>query len=272
MKEKLKNLWLKIRKTVSKVFNIVYNYLLNYDKTVIALANTIILVIAFFIVLKEASLCGLILTCVYLFIICALNYHYKSRFSKILRNVFIGILAYVALISVITLFTIATLYNSFPTPVSNSDWLGYIANIIGAFLGALTSGIVLLLTIRHSDKQHKENIRVKYLPYISLISNGNNGVDFNIKIKNIGSGPAISLKILSHKNNEPILEYMNLGKDDEVEEKISINNYEEIKYKILFEDLTGNYYEQELTYNKDKSTFSKFVVKPPKLIKENTSK
>ena len=123
------------------------------------------------------------------------------------------------------------------------------------------------------QKSFKENFKAKCLPYINLVFKSNIGKDFELEIQNLGNGPAISLKILNCKNNEPILEYMNLGKDKANNVILCIKDAEEEnKYKILFEDLTGNHYEQVLTYYVDKPTYNKFIVTSPKLINSNSKK
>lgn len=105
--------------------------------------------------------------------------------------------------------------NSFPSNVSNSDWVGFLGGYIGAIIGAVVSLIGIIITIRYTSEQNKIDRELQVRPYCSIRyvqdnklvgtkkilgtlpigcepkSNNGPGYESIVYIKNIGLGPAI---------------------------------------------------------------------------------
>lgn len=105
--------------------------------------------------------------------------------------------------------------NSFPSNVSNSDWVGFLGGYIGAIIGAVVSLIGIIITIRYTNEQNKMDRELQVRPYCSIRyvhdnklvgtkkilgtlpigcePKSNNGPRYEsiVYIKNIGLGPAI---------------------------------------------------------------------------------
>ena len=108
--------------------------------------------------------------------------------------------------------------NSFPSNISNSDWVGFLGGYIGAIIGAVVSLVGIIITIRYTNDQNREDRELQVRPYCTVryVSNPksvttkkelgclmlgcepqkNNGPRYQsvIYIKNIGLGPAIEFK------------------------------------------------------------------------------
>ena len=108
--------------------------------------------------------------------------------------------------------------NSFPSNISNSDWVGFLGGYIGAIIGAVVSLVGIIITIRYTNDQNREDRELQVRPYCTVryISNPksvttkkelgclmvgcepqeNKGPRYQsvIYIKNIGLGPAIEFK------------------------------------------------------------------------------
>lgn len=109
--------------------------------------------------------------------------------------------------------------NSFPSNISNSDWVSFFGGYIGAIIGALISMSGIILTILFTKSQSKEDHELQIRPYCSIrfVPNDiprekgervlgilmlkcepsrDNSPRYNcvIYVKNIGLGPAIDFK------------------------------------------------------------------------------
>lgn len=108
--------------------------------------------------------------------------------------------------------------NSFPSNISNSDWVGFLGGYVGAIIGAVVSLTGIVITIRYTNEQNREDRELQVRPYCSIryVSNlksvntmkelgcfmlgcepqENNSPRYLsiIYIKNIGLGPAIEFK------------------------------------------------------------------------------
>ena len=105
--------------------------------------------------------------------------------------------------------------NNFPSNISNSDWVGFLGGYLGAIIGAIVSVAGIVITIRYTNEQNREDRELQVRPYctiryvstpksvttkkeLSCFMLGcepkeNNGPRYQsvIYIKNIGLGPAI---------------------------------------------------------------------------------
>lgn len=105
--------------------------------------------------------------------------------------------------------------NSFPSNISNSDWVSFLGGYIGALIGAIVSLIGIIITIRYTNEQNKNDRELQVRPYcairyvhdnklrgtnkiigelpIGCEPRENDGPEYSsiIYIKNIGLGPAI---------------------------------------------------------------------------------
>lgn len=108
--------------------------------------------------------------------------------------------------------------NSFPSNISNSDWVGFLGGYIGAIIGAVVSLVGIVMTIRYTNEQNREDrelqvrpyCAVRYVPTPKVITTkkelgcfmlgcepqNNKGPRYQsvIYIKNIGLGPAIEFE------------------------------------------------------------------------------
>lgn len=105
--------------------------------------------------------------------------------------------------------------NEIPSNISNSDWVDFFGGYIGAIIGAIVSLVCIVITIRYTNEQNREDrelqvrpyCTIKYVPTPKTITTKkelgcfmlgcepqeNNGPRYQsvIYIKNIGLGPAI---------------------------------------------------------------------------------
>ena len=108
--------------------------------------------------------------------------------------------------------------NSFPSNISSSDWVGFLGGYIGAIIGAVVSLVGIVITIRYTNEQNREDRELQVRPYFTIryVSTPktvttkkelgcfmlgcepqeNNGPRYQsvIYIKNIGLGPAIEFE------------------------------------------------------------------------------
>ena len=108
--------------------------------------------------------------------------------------------------------------NSFPSNISNSDWVSFFGGYIGALIGAVVSLIGIIITIRYTNEQNKKDRELQVRPYcairyvhdnklrgtnkviaelpIGCEPKDNNGPEYSsiLYIKNIGLGPAIEFE------------------------------------------------------------------------------
>ena len=108
--------------------------------------------------------------------------------------------------------------NNFPSNISNSDWMNFLGGYIGAIIGAIVSLVGIVITIRYTSKQNKEDRELQIRPYCTIRHvptpktvtakkelgcfmlgcepKENNGPRYQsvIYIKNIGLGPAIEFE------------------------------------------------------------------------------
>ena len=128
--------------------------------------------------------------------------------------------------------------NSFPSNMTNSDWVGFFGGYIGSLIGASVSLVGIIITIRYTNDQNKKDRELQVRPYcairyvhdnklrgtnkiiaelpIGCEPKENNGPQYSsiIYIKNIGLGPAIEFDfyiddIDDGRNHYPILMQQN---------------------------------------------------------------
>ena len=141
-----------------------------------------------------------------------------------MRKNFIGLL--LAGLAVVLLFPLAldslVIGNSFPSNVTNSDWMGFFGGYFGAILGGIISLIGIIFTIRFTREQNRADRELQIKPYLdirfrwtekSLRTNDwlgyvtisiedsdepsdemNNTGSGLLYLKNIGSGPATDVE------------------------------------------------------------------------------
>ena len=110
--------------------------------------------------------------------------------------------------------------NNFPSNVSNSEWVGFLGSYVGSVVGAVVSLVGIIITIRYTNGQNREDRELQVRPYcimqyvatppslrttktigyyfLGCEPKENNGPRYQsvIYIKNIGFGPAIEFEIL----------------------------------------------------------------------------
>ena len=58
--------------------------------------------------------------------------------------------------------------NSFPSNISNSDWVGFLGGYIGAIIGAVVSLVGIVITIRYTNEQNREDRELQVRPYCTI--------------------------------------------------------------------------------------------------------
>ncbi len=105
--------------------------------------------------------------------------------------------------------------NKIPSNISNSDWVGFLGGYIGTIIGAVVSLIGIIITIRYTNEQNKQDRELQVRPYCSIRyvhdehirgtkkvlgtlpigcePQSNNGPRYSsiIYIQNVGIGPAL---------------------------------------------------------------------------------
>lgn len=108
--------------------------------------------------------------------------------------------------------------NNIPSNIANSEWVSFFGGYIGAFVGAVVSLIGIIITIRYTNEQNKQDRELQIRPYCSiryvhdkkLVGTNkiiaelpigcepqkNNGPKYVsiLYIKNIGLGPAMEFE------------------------------------------------------------------------------
>lgn len=115
--------------------------------------------------------------------------------------------------------------NSFPSNISNSEWVGFFGGYIGSIIGAFVSLVGIIITIKHTSSENKRDRELEIRPFCLANSipaknlnpcfethlmlfgyNPDETADFSanddvvshseyFEIRNIGVGPAINCKI-----------------------------------------------------------------------------
>lgn len=112
--------------------------------------------------------------------------------------------------------------NSFPSNISNSDWVSFFGGYIGSILGCVISLVGILWTINFTREQNRADrelqirpfLDIRYIPsintlnkgvswlgYVSIEEHHNNDTDSQdverglLYLKNIGNGPATNIQI-----------------------------------------------------------------------------
>lgn len=204
--------------------------------------------------------------------------------------------------------------NDFPSNIDNDEWVSFLGSYIGAVIGSIATLIGIIITLNFTTKQTKEERefilkqtyeerRLSIVPYFKytmyenplftkeshdidifqvIDKDSNTTVDATIKLKNIGNGPAIDIKVynVSYEGKNRNL-VVNRGDGaleskselfisidlrmrlDEISNDMLIKNHRgalleygpPIGYKnksgilsisIRYEDLIGNIYEQNI--------------------------
>ena len=58
--------------------------------------------------------------------------------------------------------------NSFPSNISNTEWVGFLGSYIGALIGGLISLIGIILTIRFTREQNRKDRELQIRPYMDI--------------------------------------------------------------------------------------------------------
>ena len=151
--------------------------------------------------------------------------------SKIIKTVLLAIFVVICLPLAIDWLIIG---NKFPSNISNSDWVSFFGAYIGSLIGAIVSLVGIIITIRYTNEQNKEDRELQVRPYCAIryvhdeqivgtkkiiaeLNIGcepkeNNGPKYVsiLYIKNIGLGPAVEFefkidKIDDGRKHYPIL-------------------------------------------------------------------
>ena len=132
------------------------------------------------------------------------------------KRIITGIIIFlVIIITLPILIDWLILGNDIPSNVSNADWIGFLGGYVGAILGAIVSLIGIMITIKYTNEQNKQDRELQIRPYCSiryvhddkLVGTNkvlaelpigcepkeNNGKCYTsiLYIKNIGLGPAV---------------------------------------------------------------------------------
>lgn len=118
----------------------------------------------------------------------------------------------------------AIIGNSFPSHISNSDWVGFLGGYIGAIIGAIVSMAGIILTIWFTNQQNRQDRELEIKPYclvelkpiIEIDNDEFEGkfyfeykpsdreigikrelscVTYCLEIQNVGVGPAVNCQI-----------------------------------------------------------------------------
>ncbi len=112
--------------------------------------------------------------------------------------------------------------NSFPSNISNSDWVGFFGGYIGALIGSIISLLGILWTIKFTREQNRADrelqirlyLDIRYVPstnklvekaswlgYVMINEYNNNEAELQeterelLYLKNIGNGPATNINV-----------------------------------------------------------------------------
>lgn len=136
------------------------------------------------------------------------------------KSIFYLLIAIFAILAVTIPFMIDWLIigNNIPSNISNADWVAFLGGYIGAIIGAVISFVGIIITIRYTNEQNKQDRKLQIRPYCSIryvhdnklvgtnkiicqIPIGcepedNNGPKYTsiLYIKNIGLGPAVEFE------------------------------------------------------------------------------
>lgn len=139
--------------------------------------------------------------------------------KKLWTFIIISIIAVVALPLAIDWLIIG---NSFPSNISNSDWVGFFGGYIGSILGCVISLVGILWTINFTREQNRADrelqirpyLDIRYIPSIDRLEKGvswlgyvminewddNNADNQDVErgllyLKNVGNGPATKIGV-----------------------------------------------------------------------------
>ncbi len=214
---------------------------------------------------------------------------FKNKENK---NIAIIVSMYLLLLVFLTICAVYIIENDFPSSATNDAWLSYFGSLIGATVGAMVSGVSLVITIRDNQKARHEDEIDKVKPYIfvlkTIIPNKSKP---SIKMKNIGNKSAINSRIKIMNGNNPVEINFNfkgnyLSKNTntinilEVDETVCIEfDMQELitehrittfsKFEITYLDILNNEYKQIYHYDIDTG---ETTCEPPILIKPSNSK
>lgn len=112
--------------------------------------------------------------------------------------------------------------NSFPSNISNSDWVGFFGGYIGALIGSIISLLGILWTIKFTREQNRADrelqirpyLDIRYVPatnklvgkaswlgYVMINEYNNNEAELQeterglLYLKNVGNGPATNISV-----------------------------------------------------------------------------
>ena len=175
---------------------------------------------------------------------------FKSNENK---NIAIIVSLYLLLLVFLTICAVSIIENDFPSSATNDAWLSYFGSLIGATIGAMVSGVSLVITIRDNQKIRHEDEINKIKPYIFVLKTSIPNISTpNIEIKNIGNKSALNLSITFINNENPIKLKFYFSNARYLKETINI--IESDDSKTIYFDM------QELTTEHKITTFSKFEI------------
>lgn len=178
--------------------------------------------------------------------------------------------------------------NNFPSNISNSDWVSFLAGYIGTILGGVISLIGIIWTIRFTREQNKLDRELQVRPYCSIRyvhddklvgtdkilaqlpigcePQSNNGPCYTsiIYIKNIGVGPAVEFDIKVDNIDDGRKHYPIIMQKNSHTSNHSVNLLQPGEEAVLpiyiyfnFDPIT-----QDDIIDTGEEDFSRFIVKP----------
>lgn len=227
----------------------------------------------------------------------------KEIFEKVLYIIFIVITDIFLVIYYLDRFNLPSLLK-ISDNIDTQNWLNIITNCISAIISAAIGGLIAFFVankeVESNNRQNEENNRIQNIPlmlyefdnkntdnyWIDLDTKIKDGAKGDIKfaIKNIGLGAARNVKINIESNimNENIEKNYYILEKDKTEflsfvGKFIINDEYYFKFKVSYQDLLLNTYEQdiEFTYklaqytngSERKYIIGDLIIKEEKLIK-----
>lgn len=227
----------------------------------------------------------------------------KEIFEKVLYIIFIVITDIFLVIYYLDRFNLPSLLK-ISDNIDTQNWLNIITNCISAIISAAIGGLIAFFVankeVESNNRQNEENNRIQNIPlmlyefdnkntdnyWIDLDTKIKDGAKGDIKfaIKNIGLGAARNVKINIESNimNENIEKNYYILEKDKTEflsfvGKFIINKEYYFKFKVSYQDLLRNTYEQdiEFTYklaqytngSERKYIIGDLIIKEEKLIK-----
>ncbi len=91
--------------------------------------------------------------------------NFSKRNIKLIMIVLLIILVLILFPIILDIFIFG---NTFPSSINNSDWASFLGGYIGAIISGVVSLVGIILTIKYTDKQNKEDRELQVRPYCSI--------------------------------------------------------------------------------------------------------